>query len=51
MEVSEKLKTISETNLKSGETLIVEGKSLAAWPAVVEEPVKKKEPVIEPGIR
>ena len=50
MGVSEKSKTISETDLKSGETLIVEGKSLAGWPAVVEEPARK-EPVVEPGIR
>lgn len=48
MEVSVTSVEIGQTELKSGETLIVEGKSLAQWPAVVEEPTKPK---IEPGIR
>jgi len=52
MEVSVTNVEIGQTELKSGETLIVEGKSLAQWPALVDEPEKKEAPPrIEPGIR
>jgi len=50
MEMSEKTRTLLETGLKSGETLIVEGKSLENWPAVVESKPEPR-PVVEPGIR
>ena len=51
MEMSEKTRTLLETGLKSGETLIVEGKSLENWPAVVETKSEPPQPVVEPGIR
>ena len=51
MEMGQKTLTLSETGLKSGETLIVEGKSLENWPAVVETKPEPPRPVVEPGIR
>lgn len=45
---------ITEIGIKSGETLIVEGKSLEQWPQVVtaSEPTPKPaRPTVEPGIR
>lgn len=45
---------ITEIGIKSGETLIVEGKSLEQWPQVVpaSEPTPKPaRPAVEPGIR
>ena len=49
-----KNQTIKEAGLRSGETLIVEGKSLSQWPQLVEnkpKPISPPSPQIEPGIR
>lgn len=49
-----KIQTIKEAGLRSGETLIVEGKSLSQWPQLVEKKPETKSPSspqIEPGIR
>merc|ERR1712212_910748 len=58
MDLTRKESTIGECGLRSGETLIVEGKSLESWPAVVPQQLdetkttqKNDTTVIEPGIR
>ena len=43
---------ITDVGIKSGETLIVEGKSLEQWPQVVSKPAPAPiRPTVEPGIR